>query len=173
MIGRLLRFDAMDMTFREYKIPRDAACPVCGKTPTITKLIDYEQFCGLGRGEGISSTADRVAQQSPVQDSDDIEVEQIKAMLDRKEDFVYVDVRNPAEFDICSIPGTAKLPLPEFPQRYQELPKDKLIVLHCHHGGRSLRALKFLRTQGYPRLKNVPGGIDAWAERIDPDMPRY
>jgi rhodanese-related sulfurtransferase len=94
-------------------------------------------------------------------------------MMDRGEDFVFVDVRNPDEFEICAIPGTVKLPLPELPQRFQELPKDKLIVLHCHHGPRSKRAMQFLRSQGYRRVKNVPGGIDAWSERIEPDMPRY
>jgi molybdopterin/thiamine biosynthesis adenylyltransferase/rhodanese-related sulfurtransferase/molybdopterin converting factor small subunit len=173
LMGRLLRFDAMDMSFREYKIPRDPNCPVCGKNPTVTKLIDYDQFCGLGRGEGAASTAETVEQHAQAADSDDIEVEEVKAMLDRGEDFVFVDVRNPDEFEICTIPGTVKLPLPELPQRFQELPKDKLIILHCHHGPRSKRAMQFLRSQGYPRVKNVPGGIDAWSERIEPDMPRY
>ena len=104
---------------------------------------------------------------------DDISVETLKKMRDRKDDFVLVDVRNPDEFAICTIDGSVKLPLPELPQRFQELPKDKLIVLHCKSGGRSGRALKFLRSQGYGKLKNVAGGINAWAERIDPDVPQY
>jgi adenylyltransferase/sulfurtransferase len=104
---------------------------------------------------------------------DDISVETLKKMRDRKEDFVLVDVRNPDEFAICTIDGSVKLPLPELPQRFQELPKDKLIVLHCKSGGRSGRALKFLRAQGYGKLKNVAGGINAWAERIDPNVPQY
>jgi adenylyltransferase/sulfurtransferase len=94
-------------------------------------------------------------------------------MRDRKEDFVLVDVRNPDEFEISMIEGAVKLPLPELPQRFQELPKDKLIVLQCKMGGRSARALRFLRQQGYPKLKNVAGGINAWAERIDPNVPQY
>ena len=105
--------------------------------------------------------------------SDDITVEQLKAMQDRRDDFLLVDVRNPDEFAIGVIPGSLKLPLPELPDRWGELPKDKLIVLHCHHGGRSMRALKFLRQQGYTDLKNLAGGIDAWAERIDPSVPKY
>jgi adenylyltransferase/sulfurtransferase len=173
LMGRLLRFDAMDMSFREYKIPKDPNCPICGKNPTVTELIDYEQFCGLGRGEGISSTAERAAQQAQVKDSDDIEVEDLKAMLDRKDDFLLVDVRGPDEAQICKIEGAILLPLPEIPQRYQELPKNKLIVLHCHFGGRSMKAMQFLKSQGYTKVKNVPGGIDAWSERIDSDMPRY
>ena len=173
LMGRLLRFDAMDMSFREYKIPKDPNCPVCGKNPTITELIDYEQFCGLGRGEGMASTAESVAQQSQAATSDDVEVEDLQAMRGRGEKFVLVDVRNPDEWEICKIEGAQLLPLPELPQRFQELPKDKLLVLHCHHGGRSMRALQFLRSQGYTKLKNVAGGIDSWAERIEPDMPRY
>jgi adenylyltransferase/sulfurtransferase len=174
LMGRLLRFDAMDMSFREYKIPKDPNCPVCGKNPTVTKLIDYNQFCGIGRGEDEGSSGDSIVEKEDTGlGPDDLSVEQVKKMLDRKEEFFFVDVRNPDEFQICAIEGTTKLPLPELAQRFHELPKDQLIVLHCHHGGRSMRALKFLRQQGYPKLKNVAGGIDAWAEKIEPDMPRY
>jgi adenylyltransferase/sulfurtransferase len=174
LMARLLRFDAMDMSFREYKIPKDPNCPVCGKNPTVTELIDYLQFCGIGRGEDGGSSGDSIVEEEEQGlGPDDISVETLKKMRDRKDEFVFVDVRNPDEFQICAIDGTVKLPLPELPQRFKELPKDKLIVLHCHHGGRSLRALKFLQTQGYKQLKNLAGGIDAWAERIEPDMPRY
>jgi sulfur-carrier protein adenylyltransferase/sulfurtransferase len=174
LMGRLLRFDAMDMSFREYKIPPDPDCPVCGKHPTITKLIDYNQFCGIGRGEGAGTSGDSIVEQKDEGlGPDDISVEQLKQMRDRKEDFVLVDVRNPDEREICRIEGTQFIPLPNLPQCYHELPKDKLIVLHCHHGGRSMRALKILRSQGYSKLKNVAGGINAWAERIDTSMPRY
>jgi len=174
LMGRLLRFDAMDMSFREYKIPKDPNCPVCGKNPTITKLIDYNQFCGIGRGEDEGYSGDSIVEKVETGlGPDDISVETLKKMRDAKQDFVLVDVRNPDEFAICTIEGSVKLPLPDLPQRYQELPKDKLIVLHCKSGGRSGRALKFLRSQGYPKLKNVAGGINAWAEKIDPDMPQY
>jgi adenylyltransferase/sulfurtransferase len=174
LMGRLLRFDSMDMSFREYKIPRDPNCPVCGKNPTITELIDYNQFCGIGRGEEGGTSGDSIVEQKDEGlGPDDISVEQLKQMRDRKEDFVLVDVRNPDEFQISTIEGSVKLPLPDLPQRFKELPKDKLIVLHCKMGGRSARALKFLRSQGYPKLKNVAGGINAWAERIDPNVPQY
>ena len=104
---------------------------------------------------------------------DDISVEQLKQMRDRKEDFVLVDVRNPDEFQISTIEGSVKLPLPDLPQRFKELPKDKFIAVHCKSGGRSARAVKFLKSQGYTKVKNVAGGINAWAERIDPNVPQY
>ncbi|MGA2222258.1 MAG: molybdopterin-synthase adenylyltransferase MoeB [Verrucomicrobiia bacterium] len=176
LMGRLLRFDAMDMSFREYKIPRDPDCPVCGKHPTITKLIDYNQFCpeSFRGGEEAGTPRDStVGKEDAGLGPDDISVEQLKKMRDAKEDFVLVDVRNPDEFQICTIDGSVKLPLPDLPQRFKELPKDKLIVLHCKTGARSTRALKFLRSHGYPKLKNVAGGINAWAERIDPNVPQY
>jgi adenylyltransferase/sulfurtransferase len=175
LMGRLLRFDALDMKFKEYKIPRDPNCPLCGPKPTITKLIDYLEFCGIGRGgETAGSSGDSiVTPQETGLGPDDISVETLKQMRDRKEDFVLVDVRNPDEFAISEITGSVKLPLPDLPQRFQELPKDKLIVLHCKMGGRSARALGFLRGQGFKKLKNVAGGINAWAERIDTNLPQY
>jgi adenylyltransferase/sulfurtransferase len=174
LMGRLLRFDALDMKFKEYKIPRDPNCPLCGPKPTITKLIDYLEFCGVGRGEAAGSSGDSiVTPQETGLGPDDISVETLKHMRDRKEDFVLVDVRNPDEFAISEITGSVKLPLPDLPQRFQELPKDKLIVLHCKMGGRSARALGFLRGQGFKQLKNVAGGINAWAERIDTNLPQY
>ncbi len=174
LMGRLLRFDAMDMSFREYKIPRDPNCPVCGQHPTITKLIDYLQFCGIGRGESAGTSGDSIIQPEEQKlGTDDISVEQLKQMRDAQEDFILVDVRNPDEFEISVIEGSVKLPLPDLPQRFQELPKDKLLVLHCKMGGRSARALQFLKSQGYTKLKNVAGGINAWAERIDLNVPQY
>ena len=160
LLGRLLRFDALAMTFRQHTIPKDPACAVCGPNPTITKLIDYPAFCGIDQStQNMNST------------TDDISVETLQQMRATKQDFVLVDVRNPDEVAICEIAGSVKLPLPELPQRFKELPADKLIVLHCKMGGRSSRALQFLRSQGYRQLKNVAGGINAWAERIDPTMP--
>ncbi len=174
LMGRLLRFDALEMKFKEYKIPRDPNCPLCGPRPTITQLVDYLEFCGIGRGESAGSSGDSIVENKDEGlGPDDISVETLQAMRQRQEDFVLVDVRNPNEFAIGEIDGSVKLPLPELPQRYQELPKDKLLVLHCKMGGRSARALQFLRAQGFPKLRNVAGGIDAWAERIDPSVPRY
>ncbi|MEI8064472.1 MAG: ThiF family adenylyltransferase, partial [Verrucomicrobiota bacterium] len=161
LMSRLLRFDALAMTFRQHTIPKDPACAVCGQNPTITKLIDYPAFCGVNQGTTNMNET-----------TDDISVETLQQMRADRQDFVLVDVRNPDEVAICEITGSVKLPLPELPQRFQELPADKLIVLHCKMGGRSARALQFLRSQGYQQLKNVAGGINAWAERIDPTMPR-
>lgn len=142
LLGRLLRFNALAMSFREHRIPRDPNCPLCGRTPTITQLKEITMTC------------------SP----DDVSVEQLKTMRERKEDFILVDVRNADEVALNEISGSVKLPLPDLPQRFSELPKDKLIVLHCKAGGRSARALKFLREQGYTRLKNLTGGITAWEQ---------
>jgi len=144
LLGRLLRFNALAMSFREHRIPRDPNCPLCGRNPTITQLKEILMSCSL----------------------DDISVEQLKTMRERKEDFILVDVRDPDEFAVNEIAGSVKLPLPELPRRFGELPKDKLVVLHCKAGGRSTRALKFLREQGYTRLKNLAGGIEAWEKRF-------
>jgi len=150
LLGRLLRFDALAMTFREHHIPRDPACPLCGARPTITALKEITMTC-----------------------SDDITVDELKAMRDRQEEFLLVDVRDPDEWAIGEIAGSKKLPLPELAARCGELPQDKLIVLYCRSGYRSACALRFLRQQGYPKLKNLAGGINAWAKRIDPTLPQY
>ena len=161
LMGRLLRFDALAMTFRQHTIPKDPACDACGPNPTITRLIDYPAFCGVDQS---TTNMNEI--------TDDISVETLQQMRADRQDFVLVDVRNPDEVAICEITGSVKLPLPELPQRFKELPTDKLIVLHCKMGGRSARALQFLRSQGYRQLKNVTGGITAWAERIEPTMTR-
>ncbi len=164
LIGRLLVYDALQMTFRELKIRKDPSCPVCGKNPTITKLIDYEQFCGLGRGTAPSASG-----------VEEISVSDLKRMLDGREEFVFIDVREPFEHQIAHI-GKAKLiPLGQLEQHLKELEaaKNKTIVAHCHHGGRSRRALEFLRSKGFSKLKNVAGGIDEWSVEIDPKVPRY
>jgi sulfur-carrier protein adenylyltransferase/sulfurtransferase len=153
LMGRLLRFNALTMSFKEHRIPRDPNCPLCGTNPTIAQLQEITMTCSPG--------------------SDDITVEELKIMRDRQDEFVLVDVRNPDEFVISEIQGSTKLPLHELPDRHAELPKDKLIVLHCKMGGRSARALQFLRAQGFTKLKNLAGGINAWAERIEPHLPQY
>lgn len=163
LVGRLLVYDALQMTFRELKLRKDPNCPVCGKNPTITELIDYDQFCGLTRGD------------SPAQAVDEISVEELKEKLDRNEDFVFIDVREPFETQIASIDGAILIPLGQLQDRIGELEpfKEKEIVAHCHHGGRSLRALQQLQAKGFKKLKNVVGGIDAWSEKVDPTVARY
>jgi adenylyltransferase/sulfurtransferase len=147
LLGRLLRFDALAGHFRELRLSRDEGCALCGNHPTIRRLVKIPFVC--------SSNS-----------SDDISVEELKAMLERSEDFLLVDVRDPEEVAVSAIRGSIKLPLPELPRRFGELPKDKLIVLHCQRGGRSARALNFLREQGYTRLKNVAGGMAEWEKRF-------
>lgn len=164
LVGRLLVYDALQMTFRELKLRKDPSCPVCGENPTIKKLIDYEEFCGMGRGQA--------ATQSLVVD---ISVEDLKKKMDKKEKFVFIDVREPFETQIASIPGAKLIPLGQIENHISELEafKDKEIVAHCHHGGRSRRALMMLQTKGFKNLKNVAGGIDAWSIKIDPSVARY
>ena len=163
LLGRLLLYNALDMKFREMKVRRDANCPVCGEQPTITKLVDYEQFCGV-RGEPTMNTQPS---------GDEITAAELAAMFKRGEKFVLVDVREADEWAICRIPGAKLLPLSEMPQRFGELSKDGRIVLHCKGGKRSMKALQFLREHGYADLKSVKGGINAWSTDVDPGVPRY
>ena len=182
LIGRLLVYDALQMTFRELKLRKDPDCPVCGKNPTVKELIDYEQFCGLRRGatsphpgplpegEGESSTGGQADQVVA-----DISVDELKRKLDQKEDILLLDVREPFEHRIANIPGAKLIPLGQIEARIGEIEpfKGKEIVAHCHHGGRSRRALEFLHSKGFRRLKNVAGGIDEWSLHVDSSVPRY
>ncbi|MDP3921664.1 MAG: molybdopterin-synthase adenylyltransferase MoeB [Candidatus Omnitrophota bacterium] len=165
LVGRLMVYDALQMTFRELKLQKDPSCPSCGTNPTVTELIDYEQFCGLGRGAAPEQEGVVV----------DISVEALKQKLDSKDDFFFLDVRESFEYEIAKIEGTKLIPLGEIEQRLQELEpfKDKEIVAHCHHGGRSRRALEILEAKGFRKLKNVAGGIDEWSINIDSSVPRY
>jgi adenylyltransferase/sulfurtransferase len=163
LIGRLLLYDALQMRFREFKVRRNPKCPMCGDQPTITKLIDYEQFCGI-RGEEAPA---------PVATEGETTVEALKARLDRGDKVFILDVRNPEEYQICRIAGSTLLPLPELPRRFGELDKDREMVVHCKSGMRSAKAIQFLRQQGFAKLQNLKGGILAWAERIDRTMPKY
>jgi adenylyltransferase/sulfurtransferase len=164
LIGRLLHYDALGMTFREFRVRRNAKCPVCGDRPTITQLIDYEQFCGV-RGELEAST--------PGVPEGELTVEDLKRRIDRGEDLFILDVRNPEEFQIGRIPGSTLIPLPDLPRRVRELDPDRELIVHCKSGMRSTKAVQFLREQGFKKLSNLKGGILAWAERIDPSVPRY
>jgi molybdopterin/thiamine biosynthesis adenylyltransferase/rhodanese-related sulfurtransferase len=164
LVGRLVLYDALEMTFREFKVRRNPKCPACGDHPTITKLIDYEQFCGV-RGQE--------AAMMPTSMDGETTVEELKARLDRGEKVFILDVRNPPEFQICRIPGSTFLPLPELPQRLAELDKGREMVVHCKSGVRSQKAIAFLRQQGFTKLSNLQGGVLAWAQRIDPSMPQY
>ena len=167
LMGRLLLFDALQMKFRELRLRRNPNCPLCGDRPTIRELIDYEQFCGIIRG------GEEPALKSAETAIDEISVMELKARLDRKENFVLIDVREPSEFDICRIPGSKLIPLGDLDKRINELSPENEILVHCKSGGRSRKAVRHLQQAGFKRLKNVTGGILAWADEIDPTVPKY
>src|ERR1044071_1740707 len=145
LIGRLLLFNALDMKFRELKLRRDPQCPVCGDNPTIKELIDYEQFCGLTRGEP-----------ELAENPDEVSVQEMKRALDDPKLGIRVlDVRDPDEYEICHVNGVPQIPLGSLPQRFTELDPNQQIYIHCKTGVRSLKALRFLREQGFKYLKNV------------------
>jgi molybdopterin/thiamine biosynthesis adenylyltransferase/rhodanese-related sulfurtransferase len=161
LIGRLLLVDALAMKFRELKLRKNPDCPVCGTHPTITKLIDYNEFCGI-RGE-----------EAPIETGvPEIQVEELKRRLDAGEDVFVLDVREPHEYQICNIGGHL-IPLGDLPKRVSELDSSREIVAHCRSGGRSAKAVSFLRQAGFRKVHNLAGGILAWADRVDPKMPKY
>jgi sulfur-carrier protein adenylyltransferase/sulfurtransferase len=169
LIGRLLLVDALGMKFRELKLRKNPDCVVCGTHPTVTKLIDYEEFCGLrGQEKPVTQAG------SPGGSVPEISVEDLKRKLDAREDVFVLDVREPHEYKICNINGHL-IPLGELPRRVQELDplKDKEMVVHCRSGARSAKAVGFLRQAGFTNVTNLAGGMLAWADRIDPKMPKY
>ena len=164
LIGRLLFIDVLEMEPRILKLRKDPDCPVCGENATVTELIDYQEFCGIGRGEEVEEEKPKV---------EEITVEQFSTIKENKADFVLIDVREPHEYEICSLEGSRLIPLGELKDRTDELdPKDDIVV-HCHHGGRSMKAATFLVEQGFSKVKNLKGGIDEWAEKYDSEMARY
>lgn len=158
LIGKLLIVDALTPSFRELRIERDKNCPVCGENPSIRELIDYEEFCGLRRGEA--------------EEEFEISPEELKQRLERNE-VQLIDVREPFEWEICHIEGAKLIPLDQLPSKIHELDPAKPIVIYCHSGYRSAQAVKLLRELGLRRTYNLAGGIDAYAERVDPSLTRY
>jgi molybdopterin/thiamine biosynthesis adenylyltransferase/rhodanese-related sulfurtransferase/molybdopterin converting factor small subunit len=157
LVGRLLLYDALAMRFRELKLRRNPECPVCGEHPTVTKLIDYQQFCGILQ---------------PVTTEGDIDPVEVKTKIDRGDNFVLIDVREPHEYQICSIPTAKLIPLGQLPQRLGELDRDIEIVAHCKSGMRSAKAVDLLTRNGF-RARNMKGGILAWSDKVDPAVPKY
>jgi adenylyltransferase/sulfurtransferase len=162
LIGRLLLFDALGLKFRELKLRKNPECPVCGKNPTITRLIDYEQFCGI-RGE----------EHIPTMSVPEISATELKRMMDEKRPFVLVDVREPHEYDICRIPGSTLIPLGDVARRMHELNSADELVVHCRSGVRSAKAVDFLMKSGFRKIHNLKGGILAWSDEVDPSVPKY
>lgn len=161
LIGRLLLFDALKTKFRELKLRKNPDCPVCGQHRTITSLIDYEAFCGVQAGWDSFTREEQY----------EITVDELKKRLDNKDDLFILDVREPQEYQICNLNGYL-IPLKELPKRINELDTAKEIVVHCKVGGRSRQAVEFMKQSGFRKVKNLVGGIDEWAETIDPAMPR-
>ncbi len=162
--GRLLVLDAMKMHFRELKLKKDPHCPVCGEHPTITELIDYELFCGI-RGEEMEA--------KDLGKEWEISPKALEEKIKAGDDLVILDVRNPEEAQISRIPGSTLIPLGELPERVAELNTADQLIVHCRMGGRSAKAVEFLRSVGFKKVKNLVGGINAWAEEVDKTMARY
>jgi molybdopterin/thiamine biosynthesis adenylyltransferase/rhodanese-related sulfurtransferase len=166
LIGRFLIYDALRMHFRELKLRKDPDCPVCGTHPTVKKLIDYEQFCGLRPAAAEAATVN-------ASNSLEISAVELKQRLDRGEKLRIIDVREPNEWQINRIPGAQLIPLGEIPRRYAELDPDEELVMQCKIGGRSAKAADFLRSVGFKRVLNLRGGILEWIDKVDPTQPKY
>ena len=161
LIGRLVLFDGRRMQFRELVLQKDPDCPVCGTHPTVTKLIDYEAFCGVGPGSRKAGAGAEITAR-------DLQRERA-----RKPNLLLLDVREAREAEIARIEGARLIPLHELPGRLTELPGHAEIVTHCHHGQRSLKAREILVGAGFSSVRSLAGGIDAWSREIDPSIPRY
>ncbi|MBC7366893.1 MAG: molybdopterin-synthase adenylyltransferase MoeB [Undibacterium sp.] len=172
--GRLLTYDALGQNFSTLKIPRAAACRACGPQPAITTLdsANYDFACAPAAASTPAAPA-ATAMPDPTVPLE-ISVEETQRLLTRAPaDTVLIDVREPYEFEICTIAGAELIPMRQIPEKLADLSRDKHLLIHCHHGGRSLRVTEYLRAQGFTRVSNVAGGIEAWAERIDPTLRRY
>jgi len=164
LIGRLLLIDALNMRFRELKLRKNPECPVCGTNPTVTQLIDYQQFCGI--------TAAAQQEANLKNGIPQISVQELKRRIDAGEDVQLIDVREPWEAQIAQIGGKL-IPQNDVPNRLAEIDRDREVVVHCKGGGRSQRIAEFLHQQGYERVANLAGGIGAWSNDIDPTVPKY
>jgi adenylyltransferase/sulfurtransferase len=178
--GRLLLLDALEMRFREIEVRRDPACPVCGEDPEVTGLIDYERFCGVAgdeaaEREGSPEEEASVIARTSADGVPQMEVQELKRRLDAGEELAIVDVREPHEWRICNLEehGAELVPMARVPERVDDLPRDRPLVVHCRTGPRSHRAVEYLRSRGYENAVNLAGGIRAWAEEIDEEMPTY
>ena len=168
LVGSLMVYDALEMTYRKIKVRKDPNCAICGENPTVTELIDYEAFCGAVSDDAAAAVVDST-----------INVKQLAEMLDERErgerDFVLIDVREPNEFEIVSIPGSVLIPKNEFllGNALADLPQDKQIVLHCKVGGRSAEVLAVVKGAGFKDAIHVGGGVVAWVNQIEPEKPSY
>jgi sulfur-carrier protein adenylyltransferase/sulfurtransferase len=164
LVGRFLIYDALRMKFRELKLRKDPDCPVCGTHPTVTKLIDYEQFCGIHPAAPEPATVNTATEITSLE---------LKQRLDRGDKVTILDVREPNEYQINRIAGSTLMPLGDVPRRYAELDPDADMVVHCKMGGRSAKAVEFLRSVGFKKALNLKGGILDWIDKVDPTQPKY
>ncbi len=162
LVGRLVHFDALRFRFREFQLRRDPSCPLCGEHRTLTELVDYDAFCGVGDSPSTPPTM-----------IPEITVHDLKARLDNAEEFTLVDVREPEEHAVCRLPDAILIPLGQLAERLHELDRDADIVVHCKAGGRSAKAIELLMANGYDSVCHVAGGINAWSKEIDPSVPHY
>ncbi len=163
--GRLLLYDALHMKFRELKLRRNPECPICGDHRTITKLIDYQQFCGIPQ-EAPKPTPEETKMT-------DVSPKEVKERIDRGDNFILIDVREPNEYQICNIPTAKLIPLGDLPKRLSELDPTADYVMHCKGGTRSAKACVMLREAGFKNVKNMTGGIGLWSDQVDPTVPKY
>ena len=164
LIGRLLLVDALKMRFRELKLRKNPECPVCGVHPTVTQLIDYQQFCGF---EAASEEQKAVKNGIP-----QVSAKELKRRMDAGENLFILDVREPFEYQIANIGGKL-IPQNDVPQRIGEIDRDREIIVHCKAGGRSQRIAEYLKQSGFPNVANLAGGILAWSDEVDPTVPKY
>jgi adenylyltransferase/sulfurtransferase len=167
LVGRLLLYDALEMTFREMKVRKNPRCPICGENPTIRELIDYHEFCGVRGAEPVAAAAGAGAA------IEEITPTELARLRERGERLRILDVRNPEEIAICRIAGSTVIPLPDLPARLGELDAGTPLVVHCKSGVRSAKAIALLQAAGFSRLKNLKGGILAWIQEVDPSLPSY
>lgn len=161
--NRVLLFDALQMRFRELKLRKSPDCPICGPHRTIHKLIDYQEFCGI-RGAEAAPAASAMQTVTPTE---------LKQELDSGKELFILDVREPHEYQICALPGSTLIPLGQIPARMGELDPSRDIVVHCRSGARSAKAVEYLSQHGFPKVRNLTGGILAWADQVDPSVPKY
>jgi adenylyltransferase/sulfurtransferase len=173
LVGRLLVYDALRMRFRELTLKKDPDCPVCGTSPTVKELIDYDQFCGITTAH---TTDAPPATAQPAVGADgvpEITPLELKVRLGRGDDLVLVDVREPHETQICDIEGSWLIPMGDVPRRLADLDRTRDLIIYCRSGVRSARAVQFLATQGFTRAFNLAGGILRWIDEVDPSQPKY
>ncbi|MCA1830899.1 MAG: molybdopterin-synthase adenylyltransferase MoeB [Actinobacteria bacterium] len=161
LIGRMLVYDALELTFRELKVRKDPECPVCGKNPTVTELIDYEAFCGVT--QDVAEFASQLA----------LTPRELKEIEDKGEEVTLIDVREPHEWDIVHFDDAKLIPMNDVIDRVSEIPQSGTVVVYCKVGARSAQVLQWLHSVGLTNTKHLAGGIDAWAAQVDPSMPRY